>query len=354
MPQKLLETGVSLEILDFSIRGSIFGTLLVLTVLIWSSRIAREAQIAFTLLTITTTCATWSHLVEAGGVSETVVWVFKGIGTLGAFSITWFALVIFLDAKRFRWLWLGSAAFIAVSTSIVAFWPVLIPALRAFAAVHFIALMGLILYSGRGDLQDARRRSRPVMSMFLLTYSLGQAITSTPIKGIQSTEVAIAQSGVLWVFITIFAVWALKANLSHWPGETSPIAPEKPTPLERSNAQGALVRRVLDAMEEGIWQVEGLTVGGLAQKVAAPEHQVRKAINQGMGYRNFASFINRARIDAAIKRLEAPEAMDETILQIAFDVGFSSLGPFNRAFRETTGQSPTDFRKIAHAQSAVA
>jgi AraC-like DNA-binding protein len=52
--------------------------------------------------------------------------------------------------------------------------------------------------------------------------------------------------------------------------------------------------------------------------------------------------------------LEAPEASEETILEIAFDVGFSSLGPFNRAFRETTGKSPTDFRKQALAQMAAA
>ena len=57
-------------------------------------------------------------------------------------------------------------------------------------------------------------------------------------------------------------------------------------------------------------------------------------------------------VDAAIKRLEAPEAEEQTILEIAFDVGFSSLGPFNRAFRETTGQSPTDFRKQAFATAA--
>jgi len=159
-----------------------------------------------------------------------------------------------------------------------------------------------------------------------------------------------AKSTVFWFFLTTFAIWALKANLSNWPGETVPDATDKPTPQERSTEQTALVRRILEAMDEGVWQVEGLTVGSLAQKVGAPEHQVRKAINRGLGHRNFASFINRARIDAAIKRLQAPEASEETILQIAFDVGFNSLGPFNRAFRETTGQSPTDFRKQALTQ----
>lgn len=340
---------MDLAVLDFAVRGAIIGTLLVLVILLWSSRIAREAQFAFTLLASASTAKVTSHLAESGGSSENVVWALKIFGTLGTLGITWFAITIFLDEKRFRWFWLGSAVFITIVLLMVPVWPWVVPSLRGYAALHFVALLGLILYSGRGDLQDARRRMRPVISMFLLTYSIGQALTSTPLKGFQSTNVALAQACVFWVFTTIFAIWALKANLNTWSGETTPIAPDKPTPEERSIAQTALVRRILEAMEAGVWQEEGLTVGGLAQKVGAPEHQVRKAINRGLGHRNFASFINRARIDAAIKRLEAPEASEETILEIAFDVGFSSLGPFNRAFRETTGQSPTDFRKQAFA-----
>lgn len=325
-----------------------------MTVLIWLSRIAREAQFAWTLLAIASTAKSWSHLVENAGASADIVWVLKIIGSLGALGITWFALTIFLDEKRYRWLWLGSAALINVALVSVPFWPQITPFLRGYAALHFLALLALILYSARGDLQDARRRLRPLMSAFLLVYSMVQAITSTPLKGFQSTNVALTQSTVFWFFLTTFAIWALKANLSNWPGETVPDAADKPTPQERSTEQTALVRRILEAMDEGVWRVEGLTVGSLAQKVGAPEHQVRKAINRGLGHRNFASFINRARIEAAIKRLEAPEASEETILEIAFDVGFSSLGPFNRTFREITGQAPTDFRKRALRQLIVA
>jgi len=33
------------------------------------------------------------------------------------------------------------------------------------------------------------------------------------------------------------------------------------------------------------------------------------------------------------------------ILTIAMDAGFQSLGPFNRAFKATTGVTPTEYRK---------
>jgi AraC-like DNA-binding protein len=35
------------------------------------------------------------------------------------------------------------------------------------------------------------------------------------------------------------------------------------------------------------------------------------------------------------------------ILTIALDAGFSSLGPFNRTFRQVTGTTPTAYRRWA-------
>jgi AraC-like DNA-binding protein len=33
------------------------------------------------------------------------------------------------------------------------------------------------------------------------------------------------------------------------------------------------------------------------------------------------------------------------VASIAFDLGFGSLGPFNRAFRDETGLTPTEYRR---------
>jgi AraC-like DNA-binding protein len=49
--------------------------------------------------------------------------------------------------------------------------------------------------------------------------------------------------------------------------------------------------------------------------------------------------------------LADPMRADMPVLSVAFEVGFASVGPFNRAFRDVTGQSPTEYRK---AQVAVA
>lgn len=103
--------------------------------------------------------------------------------------------------------------------------------------------------------------------------------------------------------------------------------------------------RVRDLMEHGAYLNSGLTIGALANELNIPEHRLRKLINNGLGYRNFASFINDHRIDMAKRELAKPDMASAQITTLAFDVGYASLAPFNRAFRERTGMSPREFRE---------
>jgi AraC-like DNA-binding protein len=94
-----------------------------------------------------------------------------------------------------------------------------------------------------------------------------------------------------------------------------------------------------------VWRREGLTVGALAAEVGVPEHRLRVLINGRLGHRNFAAFINARRIEAARRQLADPAFADTPVSKIAYDLGFASLGPFNRAFKEATGQTPTEWRR---------
>jgi len=94
-----------------------------------------------------------------------------------------------------------------------------------------------------------------------------------------------------------------------------------------------------------IWKQEGLSIAQLAASVDAPEHRVRRAINKGLGYRNFAQFVNESRVEAAQALLSDPARADTPILSIAYDVGFASIRPFNRAFRDRIGRSPSEYRQ---------
>ena len=118
-----------------------------------------------------------------------------------------------------------------------------------------------------------------------------------------------------------------------------------PGPLSAS--EHVLNERLEAVMAEGIYREPGLTIGALAGRLAVPEHRLRSLINQRLGYRNFSDFLNRHRIAEAKTLLADPAQVDIPVLTIAMDLGYGSLAPFNRAFREATSQTPTDFRRAA-------
>jgi AraC-like DNA-binding protein len=94
------------------------------------------------------------------------------------------------------------------------------------------------------------------------------------------------------------------------------------------------------------YRQEGLSIGQLAQRLGLPEYRLRQLINQGLGYRNFASFLNFYRIAEAKAALVDSAQAEVPILTIALDAGFNSLGPFNRAFKAQTGMTPSEFRRL--------
>ena len=95
-----------------------------------------------------------------------------------------------------------------------------------------------------------------------------------------------------------------------------------------------------------VYREEGLSIGGLAGKLAIPEHGLRRLINQRLGYRNFNAFLNFYRLDDVMAALADPAQEAVPILTIALDAGFQSLGPFNRAFKTQTGMTPSEFRRL--------
>lgn len=88
----------------------------------------------------------------------------------------------------------------------------------------------------------------------------------------------------------------------------------------------------------------GLKVDVLAARIGIPEYRLRKAINHGLGFRNFNVFLNSYRIQAAKESLEQGST-DQSILDISIDAGFKSLTSFNKAFKEFTGLTPSEYRK---------
>lgn len=104
--------------------------------------------------------------------------------------------------------------------------------------------------------------------------------------------------------------------------------------------------RILEAMHgEHLYRQPRLSVQDLAAHVRLPEHRLRVVINEHLGYRNFNAFLNHFRLEEAAQRLRSPQDAHLPVLTIALTAGFGSIGPFNRAFREAFGATPTEYRR---------
>lgn len=88
-----------------------------------------------------------------------------------------------------------------------------------------------------------------------------------------------------------------------------------------------------------------IKVASLARRLREPDYRVSRAITAGLGERNFNRFINRYRIAHAKDLLRNSPQDTGSILAIALDSGFASIGPFNRAFKESVGMTPREYRR---------
>lgn len=126
----------------------------------------------------------------------------------------------------------------------------------------------------------------------------------------------------------------------------SPIDPptnDMPTVSEAVAARQAAA--ILEAMEqEKLYRQQGLSIGRLADHLRLPEHRVRSLINGHLQFRNYTAFLNHFRLAEVAHRLRDPGQAHLPILSIALDVGYASIAPFNRAFRDAFGQTPSEYR----------
>jgi AraC-like DNA-binding protein len=298
-----------------------------------------------------------AHVVDGsrlGGQLHAVpaIWAMS-VATTGLFWA--FAYALFADEKRFSlhrlWPTLGLAALWLLARSV----PVAI--CRPFWLVFNLASIALALHAllliwrgWRGDLVVQRRRLRGPVMIAAAGYIL-----------LLSAQDLVWVAGAAWpggssllqaIALAVLALAGAAALLRPEPMLLQPPvtaeAGAPPTPASSQNLSPAdrlVLARLATAMDEDeVWRGEDLSINALAALVGAPEHRLRRLINGVLGHRNFADYVNGRRIEAAKIALAAPDLALKSVSTIAYDLGFASLGPFNRAFRAATGVTPTAWR----------
>ncbi|MEM7780802.1 MAG: AraC family transcriptional regulator [Pseudomonadota bacterium] len=152
----------------------------------------------------------------------------------------------------------------------------------------------------------------------------------------------------LWDFIALFAIFiitleALAGIDRPFPkmrSEEDKLREDDPVPTERDWVlEGA---RLKAKVLEERWHLEpGLSLQVLSRRFGTNQAYLSRTINQGLG-ENFSTFINGLRVDHAKLLIERDT---QSMIDIALSAGFGSKASFNRAFKQHTGQSPSDYRR---------
>jgi AraC-like DNA-binding protein len=245
----------------------------------------------------------------------------------------------------------GVALFIAGRTVQDVVWVV-----RNLFSASLMLHAGFIVARGwRDDLMEARRRLRSIVLTAAVAYSLIEVAAAFAFRFRQAGPwpmIALGGLGGGTIFALIcisFGVMSLQAA----PAVFGVSRRGEAAPDPRAEVADRLLLTKLDAlMSGGAWKAEGLTIVAVAATLETPEHRLRRLINQKLGHRNFADYLNGYRIAEARRRLADPAEVRATVASIAFDLGYGSLGPFNRAFRAATGSTPTEWRRHALAEAS--
>lgn len=214
-------------------------------------------------------------------------------------------------------------------------------AIAFLCAAHAIA----IAIANRGDdLSEKRRMFRLGFVIVVGLETLGVVLAESWYDFLRTDmRLMLLQSGTSLLAILAFGAAMLSANAELLFDADAP----RPAHPPLSPAEHVLKQKLDAAMAAHVHRESGLTIGVLAGKLGVPEHRLRALINQRLGYRNFSDFLNSHRVADAKAWLGDPARVGLPVLTLAMDLGYGSLAPFNRAFRDATGTSPSEYRRAA-------
>lgn len=125
----------------------------------------------------------------------------------------------------------------------------------------------------------------------------------------------------------------------------------RPERVAETGNEDQLIARAVERhmRDEQAYLIPDLKVATLAKRLREPDYKISRAITQVLGARNFNQYVNALRIEHAKAMLAGEAGRTRSILTVALDSGFASIGPFNRAFKASEDMTPREFRTAAQA-----
>jgi AraC-like DNA-binding protein len=227
--------------------------------------------------------------------------------------------------------------------------------------LHALAMLGFtgaalweVARGWRDDLVEPRRAVRRWAALGIGVYAAVALVVELAVRGHQVGALlpALHVLGIGCVALALAVLVARRSlgSVLGLPPEAVPsgTAPDEPVADRPVAAPSPAMARLIRAMtEERAYRREGLTLADLAKMLELGEAVLRRLINQELGYRNFNDFLHHHRLQEASQRLASENL---PILSIVLECGYGSIGPFNRAFRQRFGMTPTEYRAAARME----
>jgi len=160
-----------------------------------------------------------------------------------------------------------------------------------------------------------------------------------------------------FLLVWVLGLWGLRQKPGLLPPERptptapTPLPTPKPMPpAPRKYGKSALSDRRMDRLADKIrmlmevdhlYRDPNLTLWDLATRLGASTNHVSQALNEGVG-QCFFDYVNEWRARDAATRLRGSE---DTVLDVAFAVGFNSKSAFYKSFRRVFETTPTQYRQ---------
>jgi AraC-like DNA-binding protein len=345
-----------LSTIDIALRGATVALLLVLATALFrgfgtvlAGRLAAAFAlgsaahaVTFSIGAKSPIAAVHAPLIALSTGNVVVFWLFTRALFDETFRLRWWHALIWAAVVAFSFvncMWLAPAS--GARSSIIA--------INLLVLGFIVLTVAQTIASWSSDLVEGRRRVRVFIVSAAALYGGLNAVLQIWLAGGGGTEIAnTVNSAALAAVVAAISIAMMRVDGA----DLFPAAPEvKAEASEVAVAESPADQKLIDALmrlmaDERIYRHDNVTIGTLATKLAIPEYRLRRLINQRLGYRNFNVFLNEHRIAEAKAALADPGQAEVPVITIAMDAGFQSLGPFNRAFKATTGVTPTEYRRL--------
>lgn len=341
--------------LETALRFMVIGQELLIGVIFLSGRGNRAARVSGALLLAGIAAYLFISSIELQGVAKVAMPILLLFAMIVPPSLWLFARAVFEAPWPRRWvvvvivLVLGCAWGLFASPSS---WPMgwLQAAGIARHITSLVIVAHVIFMAAQGRPDDLVEQRRKFRAYFV-------AIVAVQVAIVLGIELLLGEAAPPWLAtLNVLIIAAMTIGLaipmlrlsSDFFGEQQHVLSKEELPAARlSPSEQVLGKALATAMTNGAYRRPGLTIRVLADQLGHPEHQLRKLINGYLGYRNFSAYLNSYRVAEAQRCLADPTQVRTPVLTIALDLGYGSLGPFNRAFKTITGSTPTEYRRTA-------